>query len=58
MKLGSAVKIGGTISAVRNAKNTMSRPGHRSRAKAYAASALKNTWPAVATTAKIVELRR
>ena len=50
MKLGSAVKIGGTISAVRKTKKTMSRPGHFSRAKAYAASALKNTCPAVATT--------
>ena len=58
MKLGSAVKIGGTISAVRKAKNTRSRPGQRRRAKAYAANALKNTCPAVATTAKIVELRR
>ena len=43
MKFGSRVKIGGTISAVRNRKNTLSRPGQRSRAKAYAASALKNT---------------
>ena len=43
MKFGSMVKIGGTISAVRNRKKTLSRPGQRSRAKAYAASALKNT---------------
>ena len=52
------VKIGGTISAVRNRKKILSRPGQRSRAKAYAASALKNTWPAVATVAKMIELRR
>ena len=58
MKFGSMVKIGGTISAVRNRKNTLSRPGQRSRAKAYAARALKNTWPAVATVAKMIELRR
>ena len=43
MKFGSTVKIGGTISAVRNRTNTLSRPGQRSRAKAYAAIAQKNT---------------
>ena len=29
MKFGSVVKIGGTISAVRNRKKTLSRPGQR-----------------------------
>ncbi len=58
MKFGSVVKIGGTISAVRNRKKTLSRPGQRSRANAYAASALKNTWPAVDSVAKTIELRR
>ena len=58
MKFGSIVKIGGTISAVRNRKKTMSRPGQRSRANAYAASALKNTCPAVVKVAKMIELRR
>ncbi len=43
MKFGRAVKIGGTISAVRKQKNTTLRPGHLSRANAYAARALKNT---------------
>src|SRR5687768_3996332 len=58
MKFGSRVKIGGTISEVRNRKNTLSRPGQRSRANAYAANALKNTWPTVHTVAKMNELRR
>ena len=58
MKFGSMVKIGGTISEVRNRKNTLSRPGQRSRAKAYAANALKNTWPTVQTVAKMNEFRR
>jgi len=33
-KLGSIVKIGGTMRAVRNKKNTALRPGQRSREKA------------------------
>jgi hypothetical protein len=57
MKFGSIVKIGGIISAVRNRKKTMSRPGQRSRANAYAARAQKNTWPAVVRVAKTTELR-
>ena len=49
MKFGSEVKIGGTISAARNSTNTLSRPGQFRRAKAYAASEQKNTWPTVTT---------
>ena len=49
MKFGSAVKIGGTISAVRNSMNTLSRPGQVRRAKAYAAREQKKTWPTVIT---------
>ena len=57
-KFGSVVKIGGTISAARNSANTLSRPGQRSRANAYAAIALKNTWQTVVIVATTNELRR
>src|SRR5690242_17217104 len=47
MKLGSEVKIGGTIRAARKRTNTLSRPGQFSREKAYAAREQKNTCPTV-----------
>src|SRR6478735_9354895 len=38
MKLGSEVKIGGTINAARNNTKTLSRPGQFNREKAYGAN--------------------
>ena len=50
--------MAGIISADRKARNTRSRPGKRSRAKAYAAVALVKTWPATTQPATIALFRK
>src|SRR2546428_13594813 len=57
-KRGTSSTSAGTSSTDRKQRNSRSRPGKRSRANAYAAVALVNSWPTTTHVARIAELRK